>query len=221
MRSYLGGRFANTAFCILAPDGKTKLTRSGRSPNQSLGGNLAASLDRIAEKYRSKGKAEEAAVPDFPNFRLGLNVASADQRVLVLITGSEDELKTARKSLTAVSNDAEIIGRFHYDFEADASTWKEAISGEKSTSQIKIIIPDEFGQEGKVIKSLSLDTKSKELKKALLEVNETFTKTVEKKNYNTHVRKGRREGVKWTMPMEYGEDRDGDGKIDHRGGRGR
>ena len=33
VRSYLGGRFENTAFCILSPDGKERLTRAGRGPN--------------------------------------------------------------------------------------------------------------------------------------------------------------------------------------------
>lgn len=136
-----------------------------------------------------------------------------------MVTGTEEEVNAARQSLRPVSNDSDVIGRFHYDFETDSSTWKKVLSGDKTPSQIKIIVPDEFGQEGKVVKSLPLDTKTEDLKKALLEANENFAKTVEKKNYNSHVQKGRREGVKWTMPMEFGEDRDGDGKIDHRGGR--
>jgi hypothetical protein len=221
VRGFLNGSFANTAFCLLAPDGKTKLSRSHRGPQQALGGDLVGSLDEISGKYKSKGEASKTAVPDFPNFRLGLNVSSADQRVLVLVTGTEDELKSARKTLPALSNDAEVIGKFHYDFESDSKTWTKALTGHKSNSQIKIIVPDEYGQIGKIVKSLPLDTKTEDLKKALLAANETFAKTTEKKNYNTHVKEGRRLEIKWTMPMEFGEDRDGDGKIDHRGGRGR
>ena len=112
-----------------------------------------------------------------------------------------------------------MIGKFHYDFESDAETWSKVLTGDTSTSQIKIIVPDAYGQEGKIVKSLPLNTPTEELKKALLAANETFVETTEKKNYNTHVKEGRRLGVEWTMPMEYGEDRDGDGKIDHRGGR--
>ena len=180
-----------------------------------------SAFGEIADDYRAKGKSEAAAVPDFPNFRLGLNVASADQRVIILISGTEKEIKEARKSISAVSNDPEIIGRFHYDFETDPKTWTGILTGSKSKSGIKIIVPDTYGQKGRIIKSLPLETKAEKLKAALLKANETFVKTTEKKNYQNHVQEGRRKGVKWTMPMEFGEDRDGDGKIDHRAGRRR
>jgi hypothetical protein len=146
-------------------------------------------------------------------------VASADQRVIVLISGTEKEIEATRRSLPAVSNDPDIIGRFHYDFETDSKTWTEILTGNKSESGIKIIIPDTYGQKGKIVKSLALDTKAGDLKAALLRANATFAKTTEKKNYQTHVKQGRRQGVEWTMPMEFGEDRDGDGEIDHRGKR--
>ena len=173
----------------------------------------------IADDYKRKGKAEKAAVPDFPNFRLGLNVSSADQRIMVLITGTEKELNAARNSLPSISNDPEIIGKFHYDFETDPHTWTGILTGDRSKSGIKIIVPDTYGQKGKIVKSLPLDTSANDLKTALLKANKTFAETTPKKNYQSHVQQGRRQGIKWTMPMEFGEDRDGDGKIDHRGGR--
>lgn len=135
-----------------------------------------------------------------------------------MVTGTDNEIKAAHKSLPALSNDSAIIGKFHYDFESDASTWKKILTGDLSESRIKIIVPDQFGQTGKVVNSLPLDTKTEDLKKALLAANETFAKTTAKKNYGSHVQQGRHQGIQWTMPMEFGEDRDGDGKIDHRGG---
>ncbi|MDB4401319.1 hypothetical protein N9Z85_07360, partial [Akkermansiaceae bacterium] len=77
------------------------------------------SLEEIAGKYQTKGKAIEAAIPDF---RLGLNVASADQRIHVLVTGRDDEIRSTRKTFPALGNDAEILGKFHYDFENDPET---------------------------------------------------------------------------------------------------
>ena len=102
-------------------------------------------------------------MPDFPNFRLGLNVASADQRVLVLVTGNAEEVRKARKSLVAVSNDAEVIGRFHYDFGTDAESWRKALPESKGGAQIMIIAPDTCGQRGRVMKSLALDTSAGDL----------------------------------------------------------
>ena len=68
----MNGRFANTAFCILAPDGEQRLTRSGRGPEMALsrGGDLAGALDKIAARYPSRGDLSGAAVPDFPSFKL-------------------------------------------------------------------------------------------------------------------------------------------------------
>ena len=180
-----------------------------------------SAFGEIADDFEVKGEETKAAVPDFPSFRLGLNVASADQRVIMLVTGSDEEVAKARKSLPAVSNDSEIIGRFHYDFETDTKTWTKILTGDKSTSAIKIIIPDTYGQKGKIVASLPLDSEASKIKSALLKANKIFAETTKKKNYQQHVQQGRRQGVTWTMPMEFGEDRDGDGKIDHRGGRRR
>ena len=48
VRSHLNGRFENTAFCVLAPDGETRLTRSGRGPRQVFRNDLVAGLKEIA-----------------------------------------------------------------------------------------------------------------------------------------------------------------------------
>ena len=74
VRSHLGGRFENTAFCVLAPDGEERLTRSGRGPHQ-VSRDFAA-IAEIAGRYRAKGKVEDSRVPDFNSFPLALNVAS-------------------------------------------------------------------------------------------------------------------------------------------------
>ena len=45
-------------------------------------------------------------------------------------------------------------------------------------------------------------------------------KRTKKKVYSSHVVEGRKQGKRIEMAMPFGEDRDGDGKIDHRGGAG-
>ena len=201
---------------MLAPDGKTRLTRSGRGPQHSFGhqSDLATELDELAKKYKAK-KAGPGVLPDFNSFSLALNVASADQRVLVLQAG---ESKEAAETLSAVAWSDRMVGRFHYDTETDASKWTKIIEGEKSKEGIFIIHPDAFGQKGKVLAQLPHDVSRKDLAAALTKANETFAKTTEKKTYPNHVSEGRRKNIFITMPVEFGEDRDGDGKIDHRGG---
>ncbi|MBM84073.1 MAG: hypothetical protein CMJ78_26265, partial [Planctomycetaceae bacterium] len=226
MCTFLDGRFENSAFCVLAPNGQDWLTRAGRGPEMVLGREFrprfgpnnfkdrpeTQELNRIAKKYTPKAKASEALVPDFHSFRQALNVASADQRVLALVAGSKQETQELRESLKAVSNHAEIVGRFHFDFDTK-SDWTKSISGEKSPTGIVLIRPGEFGMDGKVLEQLPLTTPNDKIVAAMIRANKTFAATTKKKNYNTHVAKGRELGIYFKGNVPYGEDRDGDGKI--------
>ncbi len=221
VRSYLNGRFENTAFCILSPDGKQRLTRSHRGPSQALGGDLAEALGEISRKYSMRGRVDTALVPDFPNFRLALNVASADQRLLISVVGEEAKVDAVREQMKAIANSDELIGRVHYDFHSSEAELAKALGKANAGAGIRIVLPDTFGQTGKVMNELPINATMSDLKEAILKANKTFAETTEKKVYSDHVRAGRQQGVEWTMPMEYGEDRDGDGVIDFRGGMGR
>ena len=218
VRSYLNGRFANTAFCILAPDGKERLTRSGRSPQMALGGDVASSMDEIAARYQTRGDLSEAALPDFPSFKLALNVAAADQRLLVLLAGSETKVVTVEKRLRSLAWDPEMQGRYHYDSDSTGA-WKKPLShsGDDTAPGIYIVEPDAFGLEGKIVTKLPMDAPSGAVRDALAKANAEFAKTTEKKDYSAHVSEGRREGISIEMAMPFGEDRDGDGEIDARG----
>ena len=207
--------------CILSPSGKERLTRSGRGPGQVFGRrtSLADELNEISAEYRAKKTKTPAALPDFETFRMALNLASADQRVLVLQAGEDQETSA---NLAAAAWSDLMIGRFHYDLETDPEEWTEVISKEKGQEGIYLINPGIYGQKGTVIQQLPLDASRKDIAQAMTEANATFIKTTEKKNYSDHVRAGRRAGVYFEMPVEFGEDRDGDGEIDHRpGGRRR
>ena len=52
----------------------------------------------------------------------------------------------------------------------------------------------------------------------MLFYNSKYADRTEKKNYSDHVAKGRRLGKTIEMAVPFGEDRDGDGVIDKRGG---
>lgn len=232
VRSFLRGRFENTAFCILAPDGEERLSGTGRSPAMGFGaggprGNpdtqrtaVLGSMERITKKYKSTGDPDKPVVQDFHSFRQALNVASADQRLLVFVAASEKPAKKLRQSLRPVLGDPEFIGRFHSDFgdkDGDAD-WMAAVSGTRSKSGLFIIQADQFGMKGTVLAQVPLDANPKEIKAALTEANAHFAKSEKRKVYSEHVQEGRQEGVHFKGGMPYGEDRDGDGKIDHRGG---
>jgi len=237
VRKLLNGRFANTSFCILSPDGEEQLTRSSRGPKTILGASgrgpsaepgslddILAAMEELVEPYPLRGRPEELTLQDFHSFRQALNVASGDQRLLLFVAASPQDREKAKKVLKPVFANDEIIGRFHLDFgtaEAD-SDWSEKIAGTRSKSGYLIIQADEFGQKGKAVAQLPLTASGEEIAKALLSANESFAKTEVRKVYSEHVTEGRRENIFFENEIPYGEDRDGDGKADgRRYGKGR
>jgi hypothetical protein len=207
---------------MLAPDGQEWLSRASRGPEQVLGRSGATqALHRYALMYPAKADAKDALVQDFHSFRQALNVASADQRVLVLINAPADQESELRKSLRTVANDKTVIGRFHFDFD-QGSDWKAKVTGSSARPGIVLIHPGEFGMNGKVLKQLPLNAASDQIIETMRQANAQFAETTEKKVYSQHVAKGTREGIYFQGAVPYGEDRDGDGEIDRRGGgRGR
>lgn len=220
VRSYLDGRFENTAFCVLAPDGKKRLSATGRGPRQVFGSspdNFVSELETILEKYESKADLMDASVPDFHSFKLALNIASADQRVLVLITAPKDQVEATEKRIRGLAWNPKVRGRFHFDLESTAA-WKEPLSqGADAQEGIYLIKPGTYGLDGTVLARLDLNATPKAVLSAMAEATATYAKTTEKKVYATHVQEGRDKGVRIEMAVPYGEDRDGDGEIDHRG----
>ncbi len=233
VRSFLNGRFENTAFCILDPSGEERLSGTGRSPSQGLSerrgpgssiddADVIEKLNGIAKSYRPRGEASDAVLQDFHSFRQALNVASGDQRLLLFVAASGQALESAKRVLKPVMADPEIIGKFHVDL-ADAATdgeWAKAISEEKGASGLVIIRADPFGMEGTAVEHLPVTASGEVVKRALLAANEAFAKSEERKVYRDHVSVGREERIHFENGMPYGEDRDGDGVIDQRGGGG-
>ena len=175
-------------------------------------------MDQYSFWYPATADLKEAIVQDFHSFRQALNVASADQRVLVLVNAPPEHEQGLRESLRGVANDQRIIGRFHFDFD-QGDDWKKNIEGTKDEPGIILINPGEFGMAGKVMRQLPLDADASEIISALTEANTQFAATTEKKVYSEHVAKGQSEGVYFEGAVPYGEDRDGDGQIDRgRGG---
>lgn len=223
VRTFLDGRFENSAFCLLEPNGEDWLSRAGRGPEMVLGRRSAP--DRMAEVaalYPPTVDVKQAIVPDFHSVRQAMNVASADQRVLVLVHGSNESTQPLRESLRAVVSDERIIGRFHFDFDS-GDEWKKSISRLKGNSGIALIRSGEFGLEGSVMHQLPLEADNSSVITALVAANKEFARTTAKKVYSDHVSKGRREGIYFEGAVPYGEDRDGDGLIDkliRGGGRG-
>lgn len=227
VREFLNGRFANTAFCILAPDGKKRLSGSGRSPRQGFhvgrssdenqNSAVLKKMDEIASKYPAKGQDSQAVVQDFHSFKQSLNIASGDQRLLVFVVAPKKSRESLKKSMQQVANHPDVLGRYHFDF-ADTidAHWAGKVKGAQQKTGIFIIRAGQFGQDGNIVAELPLKSSPGKIREVLAKENQQFAKTEKRKNYSEHVSQGRREGVEYQDNMPWGEDRDGDGQIDER-----
>ena len=93
----------------------------------------------------------------------------------------------------------------------------KALNADAADRGILIVRSGQFGLDGTVVDRLGLDASSDQIKDALLNANQRFSTVEKRKDYQSHVQAGRRQGIKYESVIPYGEDRDGDGEIDRRG----
>lgn len=222
VRNLLNGRFENTAFVLMSPNGK-ELTRKGsRSPLMTFGSVNATvnAMDLYLFDFEPKNLKAHPTPPDFDSLKQSLNVASADQRPLVIGFYRDRTSKSRIQNMLAIAFTAkESIGRFHFDQQSLDTGWPTSISPTSAREGLYIIHPDEFGLKGKVAQFIPESTSDSQLIKLLTEANNQFIKVTQPKVYSSHVSKGRRLGIKFNSVVPYGEDRNGDGIIDSRGQR--
>ncbi|MEM1442048.1 MAG: hypothetical protein AAGF67_06870 [Verrucomicrobiota bacterium] len=224
VREVLGGVFANSAFTIFDIDGETPITGSGRMPMEGLTGRKRPSLEisieklnEIAADYAVQGNPTEATLQDFHTFRQALNVASADQRLLLYVSGNAEEIEAARSLLEPVMADPEVMGKFHVDLAGPSENpaSQEHVEGHLDTPGFHLIRSGTYGIRGEVVSHLPLESSAASIRETLLTENISFAETEQRKAYADHVVAGLKEGVYFEQAIPYGEDRDGDGKKDN------
>lgn len=206
----INGRLANTAFAILNPDGSRMLTRGSRSPSMSMSNNrgktdttgsenseIISKMMQISNRFASKGDSSEAELQDFHSLRQALNCASADQRLLVFVNASDDQRDQVTPTLKRVFADEEIIGKFHIDFVNDETDqgWNRILQGSKNKPSIVVVRSGKFGLDGQAVEQLPIDASEEAMKDALLKANAQFAKVEVRKEYESHVRDGRRQRI--------------------------
>ncbi|MEM9015899.1 MAG: hypothetical protein AAGC68_02710 [Verrucomicrobiota bacterium] len=224
VREVLDGVLANSAFIVFDIDGETPISGNGRMPIEGLTGRKQGTMERaieclqeISDAYLQTGHPDEAVLQDFHTFRQALNVASADQRLLLFVVASPDEIHALGPTLRPLMVDPEVIGRFHLDLgsgETDRS-WEKAVEGSRSETGFFLIRSGAYGIKGEVMAHLPLSASKAELKSAMLQGNEVFAKSEQRKAYAPHVASGLEAGIYFEQLVPYGEDRDGDGLKDN------
>jgi hypothetical protein len=183
------GTLENTVFTVLSSDGKTKLTRSGRSPHQVFGDppTMAEALQTLAKEH--PGKEAIAALPKMADARRALNTAACDNLPLVLVLGENaDDVKKLEAKLAPASWKKDFIGKFIYGSSTDPAEVK-SIQGLEGKSGIFVVQPGTYGTDGTVL--LKVEDVEKDLARALP------MHKPEKKDTRSHVESGQRAGVHW------------------------
>lgn len=208
----INGRMANTAFAILKPNSRVKLTRGGRSPGMAMipgrsrtqedgsqNQAIISQMKQIASEYRPKGQATETILQDFHSLRQALNCASADQRLLIYIHTDASKRHLIEPKLKKIFNHPKFVGTFHLDF-ADQSVdrdWQEKLDGERDEPGILVIQSGSFGLNGKVVNQVPLHADFVTIGKAILKENQTFAQNEKRKHFEQHVRAGRTANIQF------------------------
>ncbi len=204
---YIGksGDLENTTFAILSPDGKTKLTRTGRAPFHEYRGSrdMATGMDSIAKAHDVKAETlfSDTTLPVASNVEIGLNIAASDGLPLLIVTGENQQQLDGliAKVLPAAWSEA-VAGQYVYATAINADELN-SITGIKSagpsagSNAIMVIEPDQFGLSGKVLTQLDADATPESVKAKLVESIASFPRKPH--NHQAHVRLGIELGVDW------------------------
>ena len=191
------GTLPNTVFCMLAPDGKTRLSRPSRSPSFfRTPENLATQMQRLAAGYKSSvPDSFVAPVPLIHRVDLALNVAASDNRPLIVAYHSNtDGLNTILNSVKHVIWEPEFIGQFMIAATTQPEDLKP-LSGGTGEPGLYVIEPDEYGVSGKVTRFVDAQ-KVEVLAKNMLALGLKSFQPFEK-NHQQHIRSGYLFGIEW------------------------
>lgn len=155
-RLFLGhsGAIENTTFAFLSPTGEP-ISRASRGAQQLFGnaGDMARQMRTLAARYPRRETGTTPSLPVTLDDRLGLNVAAADGRPLVLVVAPDAASRLRLEARVApIAWSPEWVGRFVYATSADAT---KLFPGVKLTSGVLVIEPDQLGLGGKVVQAVA------------------------------------------------------------------
>lgn len=173
------GELENTVFVILAPDGKTRLSKSGRSPQMVFGGSvgwessiLALEMHAISQKY--PGRSETSGLPPLPtckDLRRSLNVASCDRQLLVV---ADRVPEYVLRKLRVLAWKEPFRGRLGWGLTKSAKEAKQIGLPAKEPG-ISIVRPGEFGLTSSVISHIPVSAFDQKIESEIDDSSSVFT----------------------------------------------
>ena len=205
---YVGreGDLENTVFVLLSPDTKENLCKPGRGPHFAFSSSraLAAGMEKVAKEYKTKDRQPGTTpmLPQLKDVRLGLNVSSCDGLPSVVCVAKNDkEAAKMQSTLAPLAFSNELAGKFVYSTTMKPDDLK-SVKGYEGKPGYLLIQPGEYGVDGKLIDQFDSETKTADLKAAMIAHANGVSKV--NKNHTVHVRKGMQSGKSWEteIPVE-------------------
>jgi hypothetical protein len=194
------GQLENTVFAIFAPDGKTQLTRGGRSPGMAFGtedvSRMVAEMKRIAAQNtkQTTGADEAPTMPYMEDVRRALDTAACDMLPMaVVVTRNAAERTRLEQTLRPIAFSDAFRGRFIWAFTEKRADLSK-IDGVAADAALVLVEPDSFGLKGDVLAETA-DTGPKAIEAALRKALEK--QDPGEKDAGQHIRAGHRAGVHW------------------------
>ncbi len=195
----------NTVFAFLAPDGKKKLSRAARSPDQVFRSakKMAAAMKEMTEAYPGQpsakgvasGKAKPQRLPQMKDFRLALNVASCDGLPLLFGFSTDVKERLALESvLTELAFADRLAGRLQFFVSGDRAELG-GIEGFSGKPGYYFVSPNQFGNGASSGEFFPVEEGADELTKVLVGYIGMLDKV--EKDHRSHVQQGLREGIDW------------------------
>ena len=197
------GFVENSTFGILSPDGKKKLTRTGRAPFYEYrnANAMAKGMNKIASEYKVADDTvfSDPTLPYIAELDLAINVAAADQLPLVIVVGN-DPVKTQEleAKLLPLAWSNTFAGQFDYVAADGEDDFKPVLGIEgdlKTMNSLLIIEPGKFGLTATVLAQLDASASAQQIEKALSNAITGMERPY--RNHRAHVKKGIELGVEW------------------------
>jgi hypothetical protein len=177
----------NTTFAILAPDGKTKLVRAGRSTRQLFANaaDMARQMNEIATRYPAKIEetAKTSVLPITLTARLGVDVAASDGQPLIVVLAADDAARSKLEArLASLAWGKEFIGQFVY---ASAAKTKEipGVVGLQQRDSFVFVEPDKFGQKGELVRQVDSEAEVERVVNSMQATLTAHHKTVKNERF--------------------------------------
>lgn len=184
------GQLENTVFALLSPDGRTPLTRPGRSPHQFQdGADLANTMRNLALKYPGSASTSTPQTPDVDNLRLALNVAACEHLPLVVsFAATPAKQKQLDQQLAPLAWEADLLGQAIY---CKASLEEVRRFPLAAREGYLVVAPEEYGLDGTVCGHFEKVPSKKQLLATLRSYRPAALSP------RQHIRQGHQKGVRW------------------------